>query len=41
MHKVVSNFTGLTQYTSLKRVNCRHWIEDNTNVETEEDAEMN
>lgn len=37
MHKVYSNQTGLVQFQSLKRINCREWINSNTQVETEED----
>lgn len=39
MHKVVSNFTGLTQYKSMSRKQCRWWIEDNTQTETNDEDE--
>lgn len=35
MHVVYSNQTGLPQMRSLRRINCRDWINTNTEVEYE------
>jgi hypothetical protein len=39
MHIVRSNYTGLAQFRSLKRINCREWIKENTKETDEEEIE--
>lgn len=36
MHVVVSTQTGLPQMRSLKRINCREWIKENTEPQHED-----
>lgn len=37
MHIVYSNQTGLVQFQSLKRINCRDWVKTNTEVADEDE----